>query len=85
MMKKKQTASSVVVSAPYSFQSSFSIWDSFKHIIQLDNEFGAIRLRIWGQKSVSSLAVYEAAFTYCPTKAIIASSRFNIRYHPNFY
>lgn len=29
-------------------------------------------------KTVSSYAVYEAAYTYCPTKSIIISSRHNI-------
>ena len=82
---KKKASTSLVVSMPYSFNSNSSIWNSFRYILHLDPEFAAIRLRIWADKSVSSLSVYEAAYTYCPNKAVIVSSRFNIRFKPQFH
>ena len=37
-----------------------------------------VRLRILGNKTVSSHAVYESAYLYCPSKSVIVSSRHNI-------
>ena len=31
-----------------------------------------------------SLLAYESAHTYCPSQAIMVTSRFNIRFHQNF-
>ena len=84
-MSKDKASTSLVVSMPYSFNSNSSVWSSFRHLIKLDPDFAAIRLRIWGDKSVSSLNVYEAAHTYCPNKAVIVSSRFNVRFNEQFY
>ena len=51
----------------------------------MENEdFPRLRLRIRANQTVSSLAVYESAYTYCPAKALMISSRQNIRFSPDF-
>ena len=75
---------SLVIQLPYNSQSSDSLWSSFQHILNNNNPFNNIRVRIWHKKAVSSLAVYESAYTYCPNRSVIVSSRFNIRFDSQF-
>lgn len=44
----------------------------------------SVRLRIVHKKTVSSLSVYEAAYSYCYQHALIISSRHNIAFEPTF-
>ena len=75
---------SLVLELPYTFNSSISLWEAFKTILQSGNSFTNIRFRIWADKAVSALAVYEAVYTYCPEHSTIVSSRFNIRFSKKF-
>ena len=71
---------SVVIGLPV----TENIWDSFKHIINNKNSFGAVRVRLWANKTAMSLLAYESAYTYCPRKSLMVTSRFNIRFHQDF-
>ena len=84
-MKKNKELFSLVIELPYSFDSTETIWDSFKVLLENDSEFPGVRVRIWPKKAVSALSVYESAYTYCPKSATIVASRFNIDFHENFY
>ena len=80
---------SLVIAFPYSHQHiNESIWDSFQHILNNNNkdneQFLNIRIRIWHNKTASSLIAYEAIHTYCPKSSIIVASRFNIRFSSSF-
>lgn len=46
--------------------------------------FSRVRLLMKMSKTVSSLSVYESAYTYCPLKSIIVSSRHNVELLPTF-
>ena len=84
-MKKDKELFSLVVELPYSSHSTDTLWDSFKAILDNQKDLPNLRLRIWPDKAVSSLSVYEAAYTYCPKSSIIVASRFNIDFHPQFF
>ena len=84
-MKKNKELFSLVIELPYSFDSTETIWDSFKVLLENDSEFPGVRVRIWPKKAVSALSVYESAYTYCPKSATIVASRFNIDFQENFY
>lgn len=84
-MKKDKTQFSLIIELPYSFNSSESIWSSFRILLKNNSEIENVRVRIWSKKAVSSLSVYESAYTYCPKSATIVASRFNIDFHENFY
>ena len=43
-----------------------------------DNKDFIARLRIRANQTVSSLSAYESAYTYCPRKSVIISTRHNI-------
>lgn len=43
-----------------------------------------LRLRIRANLTVSSLSVYEAAYTYCPNSSMLITSRHNIFFNFNF-
>ena len=83
-MKKDKTQFSLVVELPYSFSSTETVWYAFKVILEKNFEF-PVRVRIWPKKAVSSLSVYESAYTYCPKSSTIVASRLNIDFHENFY
>ena len=84
-MKKDKKLFSLVIELPYSFGSAESIWSAFKSILDSQSELPNVRLRVWPNKAVSSLSVYESAYTYCPKSATIVASRFNIDFHPDFF
>ena len=84
-MKKDEELFSLVIELPYSFNSTETIWHSFKVILDNREEFPNLRLRVWPKKAVSSLSVYESAYTYCPNSSTIVASRFNIDFHPTFF
>ena len=84
-MKKDKKLFSLVIELPYSFGSAESIWSAFKSILDSQSQLPNVRLRVWPNKAVSSLSVYEAAYTYCPKSATIVASRFNIDFHPDFF
>ena len=84
-MKKSKEKFSLVIELPYSPDSIESIWSSFKVLLENNSEFPGVRVRIWPKKAVSSLSVYESAYTYCPSSATIVASRFNVGFHENFY
>ena len=77
------TKISIVVFLPYSVNAS-SIWDAVHKLIINSQSFTRVRIRIRNNKTVSSLSVYEAAHTYCPTKSILISSRHNVEFMPTF-
>ena len=79
-MEKDRKLTSLVLSLPYNHASSDSIWNSAKQLLPLLENFAAVRLRIWNEKSACSLNAYEAAYTYCPNKAILVTSRLNINF-----
>ena len=84
-MLKDKNVLTLVIELPYSFNSTETIWHSFKVILENQEEFPNLRLRVWPNKAVSSLSVYESAYTYCPKSSTIISSRFNIDFHPTFF
>ena len=84
-MKKDEALTSLVIELPYFAMSSETIWDSFKVILENQGEFPNLRLRVWPNKAVSSLSVYESAYTYCPKSSTIVASRFNIDFHEDFF
>lgn len=43
-----------------------------------------MRLRVRANKTVSSLSVYEAAYTYCPNSSMLVTSRHNIVFNSDF-
>lgn len=69
-----------MIAFPYSHSAEESIWNSFQHILDKASQFASVRVRIWANKTASSLVAYESAYTYCPASAIIVASRFNIRF-----
>ena len=71
---------SLVIAIPYSLESVGSLWNTFLTIYKSSHKFNNIRLRITHKKAVSSLSVYEAAYTYCPNHSLIIASRFNIEF-----
>lgn len=75
---------SLVIEFPYNIHAENSLWASFQHALKDASLFNSIRLRIWNEKAVSALSVYEAAYTYCPSSSTIVSSRFNIRFKSEF-
>ena len=85
IMRKDKAQFSLVIELPYSFNSTETVWDSFKVLLENNSEFPGVRVRIWPKKAVSALSVYESAYTYCPKSATIVASRFNIDFHENFY
>ena len=84
-MKKNKEKFSLVIELPYSFNNTETIWSSFKVLLENNSEFPGVRVRIWPKKAVSSLSVYESAYTYCPRSSTIVASRFNIDFHEEFY
>ena len=84
-MKKDKELFSLVVELPYSSHSTETLWDSFKAILDNQKDLPNLRLRIWPNKALSSLSVYESAYTYCPKSSTIVASRFNIDFYSNFF
>lgn len=74
----------MIVFAPYSFANTESLWSIGKLMIE-NEEFPRLRLRIRANQSVSSLGVYESSYTYCPDKAIVISSRRNVKFSAEFW
>lgn len=68
---------------PYSIDAS-PIWDTIEKLIMNSKSFLRVKIRIRGNKTVSSLSVYESAYTYCPNRSILISSRHNIEFVPLF-
>lgn len=48
------------------------------------SQFSRLRLRIRSNKTVSSLSVYESAYTYCPASSFLVSSRRNVAISRDF-
>ena len=84
-MLKDKNVLTLVIELPYSFNSTETIWHSFKVILDNEKQFPNLRLRVWPNKAVYSLSVYESAYTYCPKSSTIVASRFNIDFHPTFF
>ncbi len=65
-----------VVNLPYSHNNAHLLYSAYILMQQFANI--KIRLRIRANQTASSLAVYEAVYTYCPTSAVMVTSRHNI-------
>ncbi len=77
---------SLVVHLPYHYKDGGLLLNSAKRVYKSleDNLVARAKVRIRANKSVSSLAVYESAYEFCPHKSLMISSRHNIQFNKTF-
>lgn len=75
---------SLIVYMPYQFGYSKKLYDVAKYIKNSTKEkiynISRFRLRVQNVKAVSTYAVYDAVYSYCPNQSLVVSSRHNVKF-----
>jgi hypothetical protein len=79
---------SIIIYIPYKFNKNEKLFNIVNKTLTyiLSNHFiiNRIKFRIMDTKAVSSYAVYDSVYGYCPEDTMVVSSRHNVQFSRNF-
>lgn len=86
--EKSSIQLSIITYLPYKFGYSRPLYEVIKYIRnaakQESYNISRFKLKVMNNKAVSSFAVYDAVYNYCPNQTLVVSSRHNVKFVGEF-